>query len=209
MDAPDQQTVATPRRCAAILAGGQAARYGGLAKGLLSAPGQRSLIARLIGVVTSFGVCETAIFATDAAPYAHLGLEVVPDRRPGLGPIAGIETALGHFGGRCEAVLLLPCDMPAITERELRALWAAFQKSKAPVALAQTPDGGWHPLCAIARADLGLAVSKAIDEGVRSVQQLWRLVGAVPVHFDDAAPFANINTPEDWQAFSGRVARHV
>ncbi|MCJ7823149.1 MAG: NTP transferase domain-containing protein, partial [Armatimonadetes bacterium] len=105
--------------------------------------------------------------------------------------------ALVHYAGRCEAVLVLPCDLPGITDREVCALQAAFAESRSPAVVAATGDGFWHPLCAIARVDLLPAVSRTLDAGRNGVYRLWREVGATPVYFDDAAPFFNVNTPAD------------
>lgn len=128
-----------PTIAAAILAGGRATRYGGVAKGLLQLPNGESIIARLVRIIGSAGVTEIVICADDPstplgtspAPYEHLGLPIIPDHagftKPApIGPLGGIAAALRHFGGRADGVLILPCDMPAITEREIRALMEAF-----------------------------------------------------------------------------------
>jgi molybdopterin-guanine dinucleotide biosynthesis protein A len=186
-----------PGIAAGILAGGRASRFSGCAKGLLELPGGVSIIENALGAVAAAGIAPVAILANDPEPYEHLGVEIVPDRRPGLGPLGGIEAALFHYSERCEAVLVLPCDVPGITGREVRALRAAFEQSRPPAVVAATGDGFWHPLCAVARVDLLSAVSRALDAGQNGVYRLWRGVGAVPVYFDDAAPFFNVNTPAD------------
>jgi molybdopterin-guanine dinucleotide biosynthesis protein A len=182
---------------AGILAGGRASRFSGRAKGLLELPGGVSIIENALAAVAAAGIAPVTILANDPEPYEHLGVEVVPDRRPGLGPLGGIEAALVHYAGRCEAVLVLPCDLPGITDLEVRALRAAFAESRPPAVVAATGDGFWHPLCAVARVDLLPAVSRALDAGRNGVYRLWRGVGAVPLSFDDAAAFFNVNTPAD------------
>jgi len=185
------------RIAAAILAGGAASRWGGRPKGLVRLPGGLSIIERTIGVAADSGIHDVAIIANDPAPYLGLGLEIVPDRRPGLGPLAGIEAALMHFADRCDGMLVLPCDLPAITGRELSALTRCFAEVTAPVVVAETGDSFWQPLCAIVRADILPAVTKSLDEGQRGVYRLWREIGALPLPFPDPRPFFNINTPAD------------
>jgi len=182
---------------AGILAGGRACRFSGCAKGLLEVPGGVSIIENALAAVAAAGIAPVTILANDPEPYERLGVEIVPDRRPGLGPLGGIEAALFHYAGRCEAVLVLPCDLPGITDLDVCALRAAFAESRPPAVVAATGDGFWHPLCAVARVDLLPAVSRALDAGRNGVYRLWRGVGAVPLYFDDAAPFFNVNTPAD------------
>jgi molybdopterin-guanine dinucleotide biosynthesis protein A len=182
---------------AAILAGGRASRFSGCPKGLLELPGGGSIIETALAAVATAGIAPVTIIANDPEPYEHLGVEIVPDHRPGLGPLGGIEAALFHYAGRCGGVLVLPCDLPGITAREVHALQAAFAASRPPAVVAATGDGFWHPLCAVVRADVLSAVSRALDCGRNGVYRLWRGVGAVPVYFDDAAPFFNVNSPAD------------
>jgi molybdopterin-guanine dinucleotide biosynthesis protein A len=195
---------------AAILAGGDAVRYGGVVKGLLRLPDGRTIIGRLMAEARAAGAGEIAIIANDPEPYRSFGSAagrrdrpgdgaptVVADRRTGAGPIAGVESALAHFAGRCEAALLLACDMPAITREEMGALVKCFVERKARAVVAETADG-WHPLCAVAATAVHAEVTQAIEEGVRKVGDLWRRLGAVAVRFDDGGPFFNVNTPEDW-----------
>jgi molybdopterin-guanine dinucleotide biosynthesis protein A len=196
-----------PTLCAAILAGGQASRYGGRPKGLLELPGGASMIERVIGATAGAGIDDVIIVANDVAAYRGPGRPVIPDIREGLGPLAGIEAALEHYGRRCDGVLVLPCDLPAITAKEVAALTAAFATDLPPVVVAETEDGLRHPLCAVVRADVLAPVKHALDAGKLGVHHLWREVGAVPVVFPDPHPFLNINTPggmEQWLA--GREA---
>jgi len=82
-------------------------------------------------------------------------------------------------------------------------LQAAFTSNSAPVAVAVTNDLFWEPLCAVVHNSLLKIVSQAIDDGERRPQSVWRDAGAIEVHFEDATPFFNINTPRDmahWQA---------
>ena len=186
-----------PHIAAAILAGGRSSRFHGIPKGLLALPDGASLIERTIHVVTASGIPEVTIFANDPAPYQDLRLDIVPDLRPGLGPLGGIETALLHYAGRADGVLVLPCDLPAITAREITCLRRAFAESLSPVVVAETDPSFWHPLCAIIRSDQLPAVSRALDAGRNGVYRLWRALRATPVHFDDPAPFFNVNAPDD------------
>ena len=198
------ETTFTKERIAgAILAGGQALRYGGKAKGLLKAPSGLSIIQHEIRQLNLAGIDEIIIVASDPKPWRDCACNVVIDLRSGVGPLAGIEAALAHYGSSYEATLFLPCDLPAITSTEISQLQAAFTSNSAPVAVAVTNDLFWEPLCAVVHNSLLKIVSQAIDDGERRPQSVWRDAGAIEVHFEDATPFFNINTPRDmahWQA---------
>jgi molybdopterin-guanine dinucleotide biosynthesis protein A len=190
-------TAARERLAGAILAGGGATRLGGLAKGALDVGDGRTMARRALDALTAAGIEDVIVCAAAAAAYGQLGCAVVPDLRPGAGPLGGIEAALAHYAGRCDAVVLLPCDTPGIGAAEVRALAAAFRASGAPVVAAAGPDGRWHPLCAVLRNGILGRVSEALDAGRAGVGDLWRALGAKPVRFDDETPFVNVNTPED------------
>jgi len=194
------------RTVGAILAGGTASRYGGTAKGLLEVRPGRTIVEHLIEEMSAAGVAEVVIVANTPEPYERFGRKVVPDLRPGNGPLGGIETALMHYGDSRDAVLFCPCDLPGLTRREISRLLAAYRAKPGGVVVAETDDFFWHPLCSVVHNDLLPRVTEALDRGVRSVHELWRQLGAVPVHFDDETPFFNVNTPEDlarWRATGG------
>lgn len=189
---------ATTRRIAGvILAGGSARRMGGIPKGMLQVGGHLALVERLIVHVVRSGIEEIVIAANDERPYAHLGRAIVPDRRTDAGPLAGIEAALEHLAGRCEAVLCLPCDLPALSSREISALLDAFTAHPGPVLFAETENAARHPLCAVIRSDLHAGISAALDEGARNVGDLWVRLGGSTLYFDDSGSFANLNSPKD------------
>ena len=185
----------------AIIAGGAASRLGGAAKGALPAEGAITIVQRLIDQFHLAGVADVLIVANDAAPYADCGVRIIGDRRPGLGPLAGIEAALTDLADRADGTLLAPCDTPRYGATEMAALIDAFRAADAPVVVAQVGGFFWHPLCAVVHNGRLDRISAALDGGERSVKRLWREWGAQPCEFADDGPFANINTPEDWERF--------
>ena len=190
----------TIRLAAAVLAGGRATRLGGVAKGAIDAGGV-SVVGRLIDELRQAGAGEVLIVANDPEPYRACDVEIIPDRRPGHGPLGGIEAALLELTGRADATVLAPCDTPHLTASEFRRLIDAFES---PGVCARTREFFWHPLCAVVHNDLAPHIAAAIDAGKRSVQELWREIGVKPVDFDDDTPFININTPEDLADYQAR-----
>jgi molybdopterin-guanine dinucleotide biosynthesis protein A len=188
---------AEPRIAAAILAGGKATRYGGTHKGLLRLPGGATIIERLLREVRAAGIGEVVLCANEAEPYRHIGLPVISDKTPDAGPLGGLEAALLHFEDRFDGVLILPCDMPALTEHELAELVSRFAEGPASVHLAAVEGGGEEPLVAVIPPSVLDDVREALAGGDRRVGGLWAKLRAVRVPFPSAAPFLNINRPED------------
>ena len=196
-------TLGKDRIAGAILAGGGAARHDGFPKGLLEVAPGVSIIGVEIRQLASCGLDKVIIVTNDSESYRHCEVQIVPDLRSGIGPLAGIEAALAYYGQSHDATLFLPCDLPGITANEISHLQAAFASNSALVAVAVTSDFLWEPLCTIVHNDLLKTVSRAIEDGERRPQRLWRELGAIAVHFEDVTPFFNVNTPQDlahWQA---------
>jgi molybdopterin-guanine dinucleotide biosynthesis protein A len=201
----------------AILAGGKASRMGGIPKGMLRPDGVLSLIERLLVQAASSGIGEVAIVTNQPDVYAHLPCRIICDRRIDMGPVAGVEAALIHFSGRCDAVLVLPCDLPAFSSREMSHLLRAYASSDAPVVSAETADRRRHPLCAVVAATLLGDIVTAIERGITRIDELWSRLGGSRATFENSEAFINLNSPLDvavWRAerelpaFSSETIRH-
>jgi molybdopterin-guanine dinucleotide biosynthesis protein A len=59
-----------------------------------------------------------------------------------------------------------------------------------------------HPLCCVVHRDLLPEIRAAINDRRLAVGSLWRSLRAKPVPFDDPAPFRNVNSPADLQAWN-------
>lgn len=199
----------TERVAGAILAGGQATRLGGMDKGLLQLDSGQTLIEHLADQMRRAGVTDIILCANEPGRYERVGLTVVADVHPGVGPLGGIEAALAYWTGRAQSVLFCPCDLPGMSAREFTTLIRAFadRPESLEVVYAQTSVFFWHPLCAVVHNEALDAVRQAVAAGTGSVRRLWRRLGALGVAFDDPAPFFNLNTPEDLAQWTGRMIR--
>jgi molybdopterin-guanine dinucleotide biosynthesis protein A len=128
-------------------------------------------------------------------------LTAVPDDRPGAGPLAALATGWAALAGRghCGPVLVLACDLPAISVPLLELLARApGEGTVVPVV-----EGRPQPLCArfgVASLD---QCRTLVDEGRRS---LMALLDTTPVtwlgpdvwsEIVDQRCFADIDTPAD------------
>lgn len=186
---------------AAILAGGNARRLGGIAKGNIEVSNGVSIIERLINELARAGINNIVIAANDFEPYQNYGVKVIADIRVDLGPIGGIESVLAHFAGQSDAVMFVPCDMPNITAKEILALKKGFIETESPIVFAETAGFFWHPLCTVVHNDLKEQVSSAIDRGQRKIRDVWRQLKAVSVQFPDETAFININNSTELKSW--------
>lgn len=129
--------------------------------------------------------------------YRELGFECVPDLRPGLGPLAGIEAALAS--GRGELNLIVACDMPGIETRWLRTLLECAEQSVALCTVLRDSAGIVHPLCAVYRRACLPSVRRFLDAHRLRAQDAIRELDAAIVEVD--AELRNVNTREEWDAW--------
>lgn len=205
-----EQRVTKKRFAAAILAGGRARRLGGIAKGNIEIRSNVTIIQHLLSEIRQAAIEKTVIVANDAKPYLSYGVEIIADHQQNIGPLAGIVSALRHYQKRCEAVLIMPCDTPCITHREINVLQEAYLTSNSSivyvavvtaVAAAFTDvvdeQSPLHPLCAIVSCSVVDELERAIADGIHKVRLAWEKLGATPVYFAKASAFVNINSYAD------------
>jgi molybdopterin-guanine dinucleotide biosynthesis protein A len=180
----------------AILAGGKHRRFG---NNKALAPW---LSGRIIDAVAKAAVntCqEVIIIANEPELYSYLGLPVFPDILTGLGPLAGLQSALRN--AKANRVLLLGCDMPLVNTKFLDFMWKI--PTWAPIVIPHTPLG-LEPLHAIYHKSLLYIVDQRINSRHLSLQSL---IKDIPSHIITPADILNIchsfkclssvNTPEE------------
>lgn len=96
-----------------VLAGGKSSRMG-RDKALIEVDGI-TLLDRAIDRLRPY--TREVIVIADPLKYAPAHARVLPDDRPGLGPLGGIATTLRH--ARYVRLLVLACDLPNINDRLL------------------------------------------------------------------------------------------
>ena len=206
-------TIDTP--LGAILAGGASRRFGSLKA--LAAVGGRTIGERVREALGE-AVGRVVLVANEPERYAGLDLPSRPDARPGMGPVAGIETALrwAEEEGRPGA-LVAACDMPFLDPRALR-LFADLARLAVPspdAVAVRMEDGKSPPLCAYLSVRCLPAVERVLAGSDRSVRALLSSVAAawVPVEEigrfrDPQTMFFNVNTPDDLRR-AERIAREL
>jgi molybdenum cofactor guanylyltransferase len=205
-----------------VLAGGSSRRFG-QDKALVKI-GDQVLLSRLCFVLRE--VARSVMIVGAPEKYGRLGMQCLPDRWPGDGPLGGIVTALGVSGtgeepaavpalpgsknaagvGRPEWNLIIGCDMPFLTSEWLRYLALQAVASEAEV-VAPKSAHGLEPLCACWRSSAAGKLQRAFEGGVRKVTEGMKHLAMEVLdethwkRFDSADRlFWNMNTPGDYDA---------
>jgi molybdopterin-guanine dinucleotide biosynthesis protein A len=170
---------------AAIIAGGEARRLGGRVKALLTIDGQTVLDRQL--AVLAPRCAAIAISANDPAPFQDRDLPVIPDRQPGLGPLAGIAAALAW----CPApyLLIVAGDMPYLQPDVIDLLLSRRSAAVDAVvpflgpARASLPE----PLFSLYRRSCLPVIEQRLAAGQRKVASLILDAGLVIERVDERA----------------------
>jgi molybdopterin-guanine dinucleotide biosynthesis protein A len=182
---------------AAILAGGQARRFGGADKGALLVEG-RTILARQLDTLTA--VANEILLVGGRDVPDDVRVQSIADRVPGCGPLGGLHAALSESHG--SATVIVACDMPYLSAPFLRHLLSLTDDADAVVPFTER---GYHPLCAAyTRACLVPAAARLADRRFKMTELFQDLrVRAVTIREIETfgAPerlLANVNTPADY-----------
>ena len=186
-----------------ILAGGRGSRMGGVDKGLQSHLGQPLAMHALLRLGPQVGALMINANRNLGA-YESLGVPVWPDAEAGYpGPLAGLLVGLE----RCETPYLVsvPCDTPNFPGDLVARLAQALVAEGAEMAMAATrePDAQGQdvlqlqPVFCLLGAGLMESLVVFLQTGQRKIDRWTAQHRCAVVVFDDAAAFANANTPEE------------
>lgn len=203
----------------AILTGGASRRFGS-DKALALLPPNRASDQRLDvdHEVTMGGsiVSELRLALTDPvvavggiAGHA-LGIPVVPDPEPNLGPLAGLASVL-RWASR-GFVVVVPCDAPRLRASHIRVLIEAAHRGqlaahaqgddRCPPAVVALLAGEPQPTFGCWPAQAGLALQMAVRHGERRMMAALSHVSWVGVEIEEAA-LSDADDPATLEAMFG------
>jgi molybdopterin-guanine dinucleotide biosynthesis protein A len=181
----------------AIIAGGQARRFGGADKSRLIVEGQPIIVRHV--TATQFAVVDRA---ERALAFSDLALPAHVDRIPGAGALGGLYTALEVT--TTDAVLVVACDLPFLDAGLLRRLIDALDHPTVVDAAWIATPRGVEPLLACYRRRARDPIRHEIEAGRLKASTLGTVLHIREVtleeveHFGPAARLlANVNSPED------------
>ena len=184
------------RATAIILAGGRSSRMGA-DKSLLSVDGQ-PIIERICEQLAG-RFDQVLISANEPEKLAFLGLEVVPDRIPGQGPLMGIASALDASSS--ELNFVVACDIPHIDTALVEEMLAEAERSGADVVVPTTGSEAYEPLFAVYRKSALEAINKFLASGGRRISDVFTQCRVKYVRLTDTEWLRNLNTPAEYEKF--------
>ncbi len=200
----DVGTSAAPQFTGAVLAGGRSRRMG-RDKALIELGDGRPLATIAATALRDAGADPVLIVGGGAGP-TMVGLTVVADRYPDEGPLGGVLTALGAVDAidphGDDIVVVLTCDLPAVTAAEVAALVAALVGAPGADVAAPVVDDRPQFLTAAYRGRAATVLGAAFDAGERAVRRAAAPLELVAVVGLDPHRLADVDTPDD-------LARHL
>lgn len=176
----------------AVLCGGRSTRMGS-DKALLAVDGVP--MARRVADALVAGGCDPVVaIGGDTMALQEMGLEVVPDRWPGEGPMAGVQLALDQWPD-ADAVVVVACDLPSLTGATVAALLAALAADAGASAAVAVTDRV-QPLCVAWRPSASPTVRRVFASGERRLHVLLSELPVVEVSAN-LQDLRNVNAPGD------------
>jgi molybdopterin-guanine dinucleotide biosynthesis protein A len=187
-----------PNIAAAIIAGGEGTRLGGVEKAALEVGG-RSIAARTVEVARA-AFARVVVVANAPGVWSTLGVDVVPDLFRGAGPLAGVHAAL-IAAPEAEAVVCVGGDLPFVAP----ALLALLRDHEARASAVVPRVGGKaEPLLARYGRECLPVIEARLRAGQRAAHELFDAVAttwldepALRVVDPELRSLLNVNTPED------------
>ncbi|MBO8141220.1 MAG: molybdenum cofactor guanylyltransferase [Firmicutes bacterium] len=182
--------------CGVLLAGGRSTRMKAN-KALLDWRGEPLIAALARKFSDWFG--QVVLITNSPSEYEFLSLPTRPDRVPGIGPLAGIESGL--LASRFDKVFVAACDMPFLNEGLVRHMVQVAAGWDAAV-----PRIGHRrePLHAVYGKTCLPHIAQLIESGRYAVAPLFERVRVRFVEEEEVRRFGdpeqlffNCNTPED------------
>ena len=190
-----------------VFVGGRGARMGGVAKGLLPAPGaQLTLIERVLIELRAAAPAARVVLVGDARAYTSLGLPSVEDAPPGIGPLGGLLGLLQHAErDRAGQALAVACDLPFV-RREL--LFRLLSEGGDAGAVVTETGGVRNPLVARYAVAQALPIAREVlHTGARSLQAVLDGLASATVRLvlsaAEQASLEDWDTPEDVRSKRG------
>ncbi len=174
-----------------VLAGGQSSRMGRDKAGL-SLNGI-SLLDHAVETLRDAGAHPVLVSGN------HPGHQCIPDKYPGRGPLGGLASVISGRPTLAGSLLVvIPVDAPGLAAADLRRLAAGIED-----AAGAHFEG--HPLPMAVRVSDDLATRVEQLLGGTGIASVRRLAGQLDFRVlpRAQADLRNLNTPRDWDAFTG------
>ena len=177
-----------------VLTGGESRRMG-RDKALLVRDGHSQLahIAALLGGVTERVYVSSRQEQQDDPERSRF--ENIIDRYEGIGPIAGILSAMDAHPHA--DWLVVACDLPNIDEPTLSFLIVNAKQKQPFTAFKSNYDGLPEPLCALYRCGSDAIIRRFVEDGIVCPRKILMRSDTLLLEQPNPVALDNINTPDD------------
>ena len=177
-----------------VLAGGESRRMG-QDKALLKRDGKSQLqhVVELLDSVSERVFVSARREQHDDAERSRY--ERIVDRYEGIGPVAGILTALEEHPDA--DWLVVACDLPNIDAATLQHLLQQRSETQPFTAFRSTYDDLPEPLCAVYRSGSEAIIRSFVEDGVVCPRKILIRSDTCLLQQPNPAALDNINTPDD------------
>lgn len=181
---------------AMVLAGGKGKRMGNVNKAMLKY-GKSTFLSMLEQILTDF---PYKYLSTNQSEMANnTSFTTVLDEEPGQGPMGGIYSVLKATP--CNAIFVLPCDMPFFTKELVD--YIISQHRKEAVLYYVEENGREYPLCGIYTKESIPVLEQLLKEKNFKMRQVLERAGGrklkIPKVLLTEMYFLNINTLEEYK----------
>ena len=126
------------------------------------------------------------------------GAPVLLDRYPESSPMVALASLFETLD--TEAAFILSVDMPLIEISDIERMRTYYyQQSQPDILIAQSPRGA-EPLFGIYRSTILSQIQALLGQDIHKMGALLERVQTKRLSFSDSGHFANINTPQEYQA---------
>lgn len=177
-----------------LLAGGKSSRMG-TDKALLPL-GETTLAASLAGLLVHY--CDNLLVSIAKGKQSQLeNVRVVVDKYDGLGPLAGIYSALTETYSRVS--LVVACDIPYIHPMLIRKMLSLCNEYD--IVVPSFKEDTVEPMMAVYTKACLDAIKMLLDRKKLRVKDLFTICKTKVIPWSDSTWYANLNTRSDYEAY--------
>lgn len=177
-----------------VLAGGESRRMG-RDKALLERDGQTQLSRTTALLQRHVGRVFVSVRGNQAEEPERRRYEQIVDRYSGIGPVAGILSALESE--REASWLVLACDLPNVDDLTIDFLLQHASVDQPFTAYKSSFDGLPEPLCALYRPGAYSIIAKAVKDGLVCPRKILIRSDTHLLQQPEPTALDNVNTPDD------------
>jgi molybdopterin-guanine dinucleotide biosynthesis protein A len=179
---------------AIIMAGGSGRRLG-RDKSMLQVAGQPMIKHICDQLRPHFN--QILISSNDVSKYDFVGVEVVPDRIAGQGPLMGIASAMDASAN--DVNFVMACDIPQVDTFLMR--WMLRECRDYDGAVPRWGGSCYEPLFAVYRKRMLNIINELLAAGVRKIDEVYNHTRISYIDIAEDCRLRNINTMADYRKF--------